>query len=130
MFYAASTNSYYLPESPWLPKDCVSITEETYQALLEGGRSGQVLTPDEKGYPVLVARTWSQEELQEIAGSQRVALLAMADDATKTLRTDLMLGIITDDDKATLTTWQTYIKALKAVDTARTPDITWPEIPA
>lgn len=130
MFYSASTNSYYLPESPRLPDDSVKITDETYQALLEDGRSGKILTPDEKGYPVLIDRTWSQEERESIAESQRMALLSMADEATRELRTDLMLGVITEEDKAILITWQTYIKTLKAVNTASESDIIWPEIPA
>jgi hypothetical protein len=130
MFYSATTNSYYLPESPSLPDDCVKLTESHYRELLEGCRIGKILHADEKGYPILRERVWTQEEQAGIAESQRLTLLAMAEDQMKALRTDLLLGTITDDDKATLIIWQSYIKALKAVDTATAPDIVWPECPA
>ncbi|EJI3741613.1 tail fiber assembly protein, partial [Escherichia coli] len=42
---------------------------------------------------------------------------------------ELQLGIISDEDKASLIAWVQYIKALKAVDTSKAPDIIWPELP-
>lgn len=43
---------------------------------------------------------------------------------------ELTLGIISDEDKAELITWQKYIQALRKVDTSTAPDIVWPERPA
>ncbi|WGE30735.1 tail fiber assembly protein [Edwardsiella tarda] len=37
-----------------------------------------------------------------------------------------MLGIISDGDKAKLTAWMEYIKAVKAVDTSTAPNVAWP----
>ncbi|MCV5977603.1 tail fiber assembly protein, partial [Escherichia coli] len=44
-------------------------------------------------------------------------------------QTELQLGIISDEDKASLIAWMNYIKAVQAVDTSKAPDITWPDKP-
>lgn len=63
------------------------------------------------------------------AEQQRRYLLAEADQITADWRTELALGIIDDGDKAKLTIWMKYIKAVKAVNTSTAPDINWPERP-
>lgn len=64
------------------------------------------------------------------AEQERQALLAQANAMTADWRTELALGSIDDEDKAKLTAWMKYIKAVKAVDTSTAPDIIWPERPA
>lgn len=59
------------------------------------------------------------------AEQERRYLLAEADQITADWRTELALGIIDDGDKAKLTVWMKYIKAVKAVDTSTAPDINW-----
>ncbi|EDC4226477.1 tail fiber assembly protein, partial [Salmonella enterica subsp. enterica] len=50
-------------------------------------------------------------------------------------RTELALGEISDDDKASLTKWMAYIRALKTLDLSEAKDeatftaIRWPELP-
>nr|WP_080728216.1 tail fiber assembly protein [Morganella morganii] len=44
-------------------------------------------------------------------------------------QTQLILGIITDEDKASLTEWMLYVQKVQAVDTSAAPDIIWPEKP-
>ncbi|MFQ3396515.1 tail fiber assembly protein, partial [Enterobacter mori] len=50
-------------------------------------------------------------------------------------RTELMLDIITDDNRASLTAWMLYIEALKALDLTGVTDeesynaIAWPDKP-
>ncbi|ENK9509381.1 tail fiber assembly protein, partial [Salmonella enterica] len=69
------------------------------------------------------------------AESQRQNLLDDANDTTADWRTELSLGIISDEDKACLVKWMTYIKALKALDLSDVKDeagfkaIKWPEAP-
>ncbi|ASG64592.1 hypothetical protein CEW81_16795 [Kluyvera genomosp. 3] len=55
--------------------------------------------------------------------------VSRAADITRELQTDLLLGIISDEDKDKLITWRTYIKALEAVDTSSAPEINWPPTP-
>ncbi len=47
----------------------------------------------------------------------------MAKDTISIWQNELMLGIISDEDKASLILWLQYIKALQAVDTSTAPDI-------
>lgn len=65
----------------------------------------------------------------ESAEQQKAALLVEAQTTISLWQTELQLGIISDDDKASLIAWMNYIKAVQAVDTSAAPDINWPEKP-
>lgn len=65
-----------------------------------------------------------------VAEQQKAALLAEAQATISIWQTELQLGIISDDDKASLISWLSYIKGLQAVDTDAAPDINWPVVPA
>lgn len=63
------------------------------------------------------------------AEQKKSALLNKAQSTISLWQTELQLGIISDDDKASLIAWVKYIQALSAVDTATAPDIDWPVKP-
>lgn len=63
------------------------------------------------------------------ADKQKSALLAEAQSTISLWQTELQLGIISDDDKASLIAWMKYIQALNAVDVSTAPDIEWPVKP-
>ncbi|ELT3493456.1 tail fiber assembly protein [Citrobacter freundii] len=65
----------------------------------------------------------------EAAEQQKAALIAEAQTTISLWQTELQLGIISDEDKASLIDWMKYIKAVQAVDTSKAPDITWPDKP-
>lgn len=65
----------------------------------------------------------------EGAEQQKAALLAEAQTTISLWQTELQLGIISDEDKASLIAWMKYIKSVQAVDTSKAPDITWPDKP-
>lgn len=65
----------------------------------------------------------------EAAEQQKAALLLDAQATISLWQTELQLGIISDEDKASLIAWMKYIKAVQAVDTSKAPDITWPAPP-
>ncbi|QHM72992.1 tail fiber assembly protein [Mixta intestinalis] len=65
----------------------------------------------------------------EAAEQQKAALLAEAQTTISLWQTELQLGIISDEDKASLIAWMKYIKAVQAVDTSKAPDISWPDKP-
>ncbi len=61
--YSATTNGFYdnnfededsNPYKGKLPSDCVEITDDTYKQLIEAQSNGQMIEPDENGYPVAV----------------------------------------------------------------------------
>ncbi|QLZ48325.1 tail fiber assembly protein [Citrobacter freundii] len=65
----------------------------------------------------------------EAAEQQKAALLLEAQATISLWQTELQLGIISDEDKASLIAWMSYIKAVQTVDTSKAPDITWPDKP-
>ncbi|MDH0356721.1 tail fiber assembly protein [Morganella sp. GD04133] len=64
----------------------------------------------------------AQSRLINDAEHKKQALLAEASEKTELWRTQLMLGIITDEDKARLTEWMLYVQKLQALDASIAPD--------
>lgn len=89
---------------------------------------GSWLYRDGKVLPVPV-------DYQAKAETTRQKLLDAANSAIADWRTELVLGEISDDDKASLTKWMAYIRALKTLDLSEAKDeatftaIRWPELP-
>lgn len=65
----------------------------------------------------------------EAAEQQKSAFLAEAQVTISLWQTELQLGIISDEDKASLILWLTYIKELQAVTPDAAPSIEWPTPP-
>ncbi|EPD1098509.1 tail fiber assembly protein [Escherichia coli] len=63
------------------------------------------------------------------AEQQKTNLLNAANSKISLWQTELQLGIISDEDKASLIAWIGYIKAVTATDTSTAPDVIWPELP-
>ncbi|CAK6489207.1 Prophage tail fiber assembly protein TfaE [Pantoea sp. Nvir] len=63
------------------------------------------------------------------AAREKSVLISEANDITQAWQTQLLLGIITDADKVSLTAWMKYIQAVQAVDISAAPDIIWPKKP-
>ncbi|EDR9123749.1 tail fiber assembly protein [Salmonella enterica subsp. enterica serovar Urbana] len=89
---------------------------------------GSWLYRDGKVLPVPV-------DYQAKAETTRQKLLNDADNAIKDWRTELTLGIISDENKAALILWMNYINILKSLDLAGVSDeatftaIRWPALP-
>ena len=77
-----------------------------------------------------VTDTEAQQAADVEAAEQKKSALLLGAQATISLwQTELQLGIISDEDKASLIAWMNYIKAVQVVDTSKAPDITWPGKP-
>ncbi|MGF2882327.1 tail fiber assembly protein [Enterobacter roggenkampii] len=63
------------------------------------------------------------------AEQKKSALLNKAQSTISLWQTELQLGIISDDDMASLIAWMKYIQSMNAIDTSAAPDIEWPERP-
>ena len=63
------------------------------------------------------------------AEQQKANMLNAANSKISLWQTELQLGIISDEDKASLIAWIGYIKAVTATDTSTAPDIEWPVSP-
>ncbi|EGO6098377.1 tail fiber assembly protein [Escherichia coli] len=83
----------------------------------------------------VVARTLTAAEWQARAESQRSALISDAKERISLWQSELLLDIITNDDKESLTEWLAYIKALQALDLSGVTDeasynaTVWPDEP-
>jgi hypothetical protein len=71
----------------------------------------------------------SKTELIAIANQNKSVLLQQVNNVTAIWQTQLALGIITDTDKSTLTTWMKYAQVVSAIDTSTAPNIAWPNSP-
>jgi hypothetical protein len=67
MFYSRSTRGFYKREihGDKMPGDCVEITDEVYDELLDGQFYGKIIIPDANGYPILAEPTNSNKIIGE-----------------------------------------------------------------
>lgn len=63
------------------------------------------------------------------AGIKKKIILSEVNEKTQAWQTQLLLGIISDNDKATLTGWMKYYQQVQALDILKAPDIDWPQQP-
>jgi len=70
----------------------------------------------------------SQARVSSFA-SKKAALISEANSITQAWQTQLLLGIITDEDKATLTKWMKYIQKIQAINISDVTEIIWPQKP-
>jgi hypothetical protein len=130
MFYPVEMQEEYEQSGEW-PLEGKEVDEEGFNEFTSQAPSGKMRIAGADGLPAwgdLPAPT--QEQLIQQAENQKTALLNEASNVTADWRVELSLGIISDDDKASLTAWMQYVKAVKAVDTSKAPNITWPSKPA
>nr|DAN87494.1 MAG TPA: tail fiber assembly protein [Caudoviricetes sp.] len=113
------------------PSDAVLVTEE------EAAEYWMVAPPDGKKLGAVDGKpAWvdipppTREELIVTAENERQRLLARADAIMLDWRTELMLGEISDANKAKLSAWLDYKNEVKAVDVTTDPDnVNWPQPP-
>ncbi|ELY6212267.1 tail fiber assembly protein [Cronobacter dublinensis] len=130
-FYPLELEEHYRAAGTW-PDGGVLITKEEHHVLMLGQSAGKIILPDENGRPILTEPVIIWQERAETA---RIKLLNEANTVTADWRIELMLGAITDEDKASLTAWMAYIRELKALDLTGMTDeesyngIAWPDKP-
>jgi len=64
-----------------------------------------------------------------ITEAEKTARIVEANNVTQIWQTQLLLGLITDADKVSLTAWMKYVQAVSSLDTVSVQDIIWPEKP-
>ncbi len=72
----------------------------------------------------------TKEQLIAEAEVKKQMLISDANQKTQMWQTQLMLGIIAEEDKASLKEWMLYVQEVQTVDTSTAPDIDWPVKPA
>ncbi|WP_285834325.1 tail fiber assembly protein [Escherichia coli] len=109
-----------------IPDDAVELDEQTYNALMEGNHEEGMEIDFSSFPPTLVKAMPTTDQLIEIAEQQKAQKLSDAQNKISLWQTELQLGIISDEDKASLIAWVGYIKELQSVDTSVVPDVDWP----
>lgn len=135
--FSATTNHFYpvamidsYKASGTLPDDTIDIEDsiaiEFLAAPPTGKRRGVI-----NGLPAWVdIPPLSHEELVQMAENKRQRLLARADSVMLDWRTELMLGEISDANKAKLSAWLAYKNEVKVVDVTTDPEhVNWPAPP-
>ncbi|MFP1927394.1 tail fiber assembly protein [Lonsdalea quercina] len=129
LFYPFSLQSAYESAGTW-PEIGVEVTDDVFKSF-SAAPEGKVVGVDGGGYPCWVeVPPLSHDELIAIAESKRVQLLNHADEVVKDWRVELALDEISDEDKAELSAWMAYKRAVKAVDVSTAPEISWPVGPS
>lgn len=134
IYYSANNNSFYfeslLNRYSDAPPDLIIVSEDVFNEFAGSPPNGKMRVPDEHGLPAwgdIPAPTQGQLIVQ--ADAHKAALLASAQSAISLWQSELLLGVISDEDKVSLTAWIAYIKAVKAIDTSAAPDNEWPIAP-
>lgn len=134
VWFDPSNDSFYLGQwFPEQPEGTQEITLSAHSDMLKAQDEGLIISHDENGYPVAISppvRELTHDEQVQLAENQRTELLNQADMMTSDWRVELMLGDITEADKAKLQEWMDYKRKVKDVDTATAPDLAWPQPPA
>lgn len=80
----------------------------------------------EKWVTDIQAKKDSELEAEE---AQKQFLIAESMEKTQLWQTQLMLGIITDEDKASLREWMLYVQKVQTTDISTAPNTHWPAKP-
>lgn len=128
-FYPLDMKDDYESAGSW-PDDAVKLTQnEKDKYWLKTAPVGKMLGCKNSKPCWVSIPPPTKAELTEQAELKKQALITEANQKTQLWQTQLMLGIITDEDKASLTEWMLYVQKVQAVDTSTAPDIIWPEKP-
>lgn len=85
---------------------------------------GYILSGDEFSAPPK-----TKDEEISAAYQLKMRLTSTAREMVSTLQADLLLGEISDDDKARLIEWRAYLKKLEVINVQDAPGINWPNQP-
>lgn len=137
-YYSSSQNVFIASGSQLLKAeefgDAVAISDEVFNEFFRTINDGKRRIAGPDGLPTwedIPPPTTAEIKARAIAEAEqkKSQLLAEASEVTAGWQTDLLLGTISDEDKAKLIEWRAYIKELEAVDTSSAPDINWPAPP-
>lgn len=128
-FYPVVMKEDYLSADTW-PADGLEIDDERALIYMGEPPEGKMRVTGDDGLPCWVdIPPPTQEELIAQADAAKEALISSAKETISLWQTELQLGVISDEDKASLIAWMNYIKAVQAVDTSKAPDVSWPDKP-
>lgn len=130
-FYPTSLEAEYTEAGTW-PDDLIDVSDDVYREFAsDAAPEGKQRIAGSDGLPA-----WedipppTKEQLIEQAETRKQALIAEASQKTQLWQTQLILGIITEKDKASLKEWMLYVQDVQAVDPSPGAGVVWPTLPA
>ncbi|EAU5333856.1 tail fiber assembly protein [Salmonella enterica] len=128
-FLPSVLKSEFQKNGAWDEAHGVYVSEDTFQEYTRPN-DAQVLATGDDGYPVWADKPPLTHEEEIVKAEQkRQKLIANIDDITADWRVELMLGDISEKNKAKLSSWMAYKTEVKAVDISTAPEVTWPAQP-
>jgi len=129
-FYPLILKSEYVSSGLW-PENGVEVSEETFTEY-QTPAPGKERIAGNDGYPAWAdIPPLTKEELTHNAENERQRRIAHADAMMLDWRTELMLGEISDVNRAKLLAWMAYKSEVKSVDVTTDPEhVNWPKPPA
>lgn len=130
MICAVALKHDYELAGTW-PGDAVELEQSTALEFMGEAPEDKIMRSGPDGLP-----EWadtpppSPAQLSEQAEQRKTSLLEMAQDAISIWQTKLLLGRISDADKASLNAWLDYIDAVQTLDVRSPEAISWPDSPA
>ncbi|XKD93667.1 tail fiber assembly protein [Morganella morganii] len=110
------TETFPVNQGIW-PDDIVAVDGDVMHEYAGIPPGGKRLGADKKGKPAWVdIPPLTHEQYVAIAEAQKQALIAEANQKTQLWQTQLMPGIISEKDKASLKEWMLYVQEVQAVD--------------
>lgn len=129
-FYPLSMRQQYSDAGTW-PENGIQVSDDIFNEFTATPEPGKMRIAGSDGLPA-----WSDipppshEELIAIAEQVSRQLLTQADAVMLDWRTELMLGEISDANRAKLSVWIAYKNEVKAVDVTSDPEhVSWPVPP-
>ncbi|MBQ0246744.1 tail fiber assembly protein [Citrobacter freundii] len=129
-FYDLSREDAFIEAGTW-PNDVIEVEQSIADEFMQTPPSGKLRVSGDDGLPA-----WgdipppTRDELIAIAENERQRLLAYADVVMLDWRTELMLGEISDTNRAKLSAWLAYKNEVKEVDVTIGPEnVIWPVPP-
>ena len=127
--YPSSFYDAYISAGTW-PKDGIDISDDDAEKYSGANQpTGKMLGYIDNSLSWVDLPSPTAEEEVASAVAYKTSLLSQITFKTQIWQTQLVLGIITDADKAELTAWMKYAQAVSAIDTSTAPNITWPTAP-
>lgn len=130
MICATALKTDYEKAGTW-PDDGLPLDDEMAREFMGAAPLGKVLSAGENSLPVWGdAPPLTEEEALTQAEQRKASLLNIAQETISIWQTKLLLGRISDGEKAQLNAWLDYIDALNLIDVTVAPSISWPVAPA
>ncbi|HCR4430858.1 TPA: tail fiber assembly protein [Morganella morganii] len=129
-FYATSLSDEY-DSAGTLPDDAFTVDDSIYIEYSRKSPAGKIRVANKNGLPAWgdIPPPTNEEQIAE-AEAKKQALIAKAMQKTQLWQTQLILGIITEEDKASLKEWMLYVQQVQAVDSSLGAGVVWPIPPA